>query len=157
MKSVKQRDWSDCGVACLAAVASHYDMRLSVAQIRQLTGTDQSGTSIFGLVQASKQLGIIAKAVKAQTDELSGIAFPAIAHVVVRGKHFHYVVVLRIKKNRVTVMDPASGRFSRYPIHQFQQMWTGVLVVLAPGISFHPSVHRPTPSASYLPFLRPHH
>ncbi len=56
MKSVKQRDWSDCGVACLAAIASHYDLRLSVAHIRQLTGTDQSGTSIFGLVQASKQL-----------------------------------------------------------------------------------------------------
>src|ERR1700752_2586103 len=87
MKSVKQRDWSDCGVACLTAVSSHYDMRLSVAQIRQLTGTDQGGTSIFGLVQASKQLGFIAKAVKAKTDELAGIAFPAIANVVVGGKH----------------------------------------------------------------------
>jgi ATP-binding cassette, subfamily C, bacteriocin exporter len=156
MKSVKQRDWSDCGVACLAAIASHYDLRLSVAHIRQLTGTDQSGTSIFGLVQASKQLGFIAKAVKAQTDELSGIAFPAIAHVVVRGKHFHYVVVLRIKKSRVTVMDPATGRFARYPIHQFQQMWTGVLVLMAPGISFEPSDQRSSRVAWYLQLLKPH-
>jgi len=156
MKSVKQRDWSDCGVACLAAIASHYDLRLSVAQIRQLTGTDQSGTSIFGLVQASKQLGFIAKAVKAQTDELSGIAFPAIAHVLVRGKHFHYVVVLRIKKSRVTVMDPATGRFARYPIHQFQQMWTGVLVLMAPGISFEPSDQRSSRVAWYLQLLKPH-
>jgi ABC-type bacteriocin/lantibiotic exporter with double-glycine peptidase domain len=156
MKSVKQRDWSDCGVACLAAIASHYDMRLSVAQIRQLTGTDQSGTSIFGLVQASKQLGFIAKAVKAQTDELSEIAFPAIAHVLLRGKHFHYVVVLRIKKSRVTVMDPATGRFSRYSIHQFQQTWTGVLVLMAPGTSFQPSDQRSSRFAWYLQLLRPH-
>src|SRR5882762_2861870 len=109
MKSVKQRDWSDCGVACLAAIASHYDMRLSVALIRQLTGTDQSGTTIFGLVQASKNLGFIAKAVKAQADELQGIAFPAIAHVMVRETFFHYVVVLKLTKRRVTVMDPATG------------------------------------------------
>src|SRR5260370_1908663 len=156
MKSVKQRDWSDCGVACLAAIASHYDLRLSVAQIRQLTGTDQSGTSIFGLVQASKQLGFIAKAVKAQTDELSGIAFPAIAHVLLRGKHFHYVVVLKIKKNRVTVMDPATGHFSRYPIHQFQQMWTGVLVLMAPAMTFQPSAQRSSRIAWYFQLFRPH-
>src|SRR6201984_2957683 len=115
MKPVKQLDGSDSGVACLTAVASHYDMRLSVAQIRQLTGTDQGGTSIFGLVQASKQLGFIAKAVKAQTDELSGIAFPAIAHVLLRGKHFHYVVVLKIKKQRVTVMVPERGGLGGLP------------------------------------------
>jgi ATP-binding cassette, subfamily C, bacteriocin exporter len=156
MKSVKQRDHYDCGVACLAAVASHYDMRLSVAQIRQLTGTDQNGTSIFGLVQASKQLGFIARAVKAQTEELSGIAFPAIAHVVLEGKRFHYVAVLKIKKSRVTVMDPATGRFSRYPIHQFQQMWTGVLVLMAPGTSFQPSDQRSSRFAWYLQLLRPH-
>jgi ATP-binding cassette, subfamily C, bacteriocin exporter len=156
MKSVKQRDWSDCGVACLAAVASHYDMRLSVARIRQLTGTDQSGTSVLGLVHASKQLGFIAKAVEAQTDELSGIAFPAIAHVLLGGKHFHYIVVLKIKRDRVIVMDPATGRFSRYSIDQFQQMWTGVLVLMAPGMSFQRSDQRSSRFAWYLQLLRPH-
>lgn len=156
MKSVKQRDRSDCGVACLAAIASHYDMQLSVAHIRQLTGTDQSGTSIFGLIQASKQLGFIARAVKAQTEELSEIAFPAIAHVLVRGKHFHYVVVLKVRKSRVTVMDPATGRFSKHPIEHFRQIWTGVMVLLAPGTSFQPSDQRSSRFAWYLELLRPH-
>ena len=156
MKPVKQRDWSDCGVACLAAVASHYDMRLSVAQIRELTGTDQSGTTIFGLVQASKNLGFIAKAVKAHADELSGVAFPAIAHVILRETHFHYVVVLKISKNRVTVMDPATGRFSKHSIYQFQKTWTGVLVLMAPGMSFQPSDQRHSRFAWYLQLLKPH-
>ena len=84
MRAIKQRDWSDCGVACLAALATHYAMRLSVAQIRQLTGTDQSGTTVFGLVQASKQLGFIARAVNAQVTEFFGVVFPAIAHVIFR-------------------------------------------------------------------------
>jgi ATP-binding cassette, subfamily C, bacteriocin exporter len=156
MKPIKQRDFSDCGVACLAAVASHYDMRLSVAQIRQLTGTDQSGTTIFGLVQASKNLGFIAKAVKAHVDELSDVAFPAIAHVILRRTHLHYLVVLKIKKNRVTVMDPATGRFSKYSIQQFQQIWTGVLVLMAPGNSFQPCDQRHSRFAWYLQLLKPH-
>ena len=156
MKPVKQRDGSDCGVACLAAVASHYDMRLSVAQVRQLTGTDQSGTTIFGLVQASKNLGFIAKAVKAQAEELPGVEFPAIAHVILRNTQLHYVVVLKINKNRVTVMDPATGRFAKHSIYQFQQIWTGVLVLLAPGMSFQPSDQRQGRFAWYIQLLRPH-
>jgi ATP-binding cassette subfamily B protein len=156
MRAIKQRDSSDCGVACLAALASHYAMRLSVAQIRQLSGTDQSGTTIFGLVQASKQLGFIAKAVKAQITELSGVAFPAIAHVIIRETHFHYVVVLKVNKKRVTLMDPATGHFSRYSIAKFQEMWTGVLVLMAPGAEFQPVDQRPSRFYWYLQLLRPH-
>src|SRR5690242_10040407 len=104
MKAVKQRDLSDCGVACLASVASHYGMRLSVAHIRQMSGTDQSGTTVFGLVQAAKQLGFVTKAVKAEAHQLSEVTFPAIAHVTVREEYFHYVVVLKLKKDWVTVM-----------------------------------------------------
>ena len=156
MRAIKQRDWSDCGVACLAALASHYAMRLSVAQIRQLTGTDQSGTTIFGLVQASKQLGFIARAVRAQVTELSGIAFPAIAHVILQGTRFHYIVVLRFTRKRVTLMDPATGRFSRCSIAKFQEMWTGVLVLMAPGADFQPVDQRPSRFLWYLQLLRPH-
>jgi ATP-binding cassette subfamily B protein len=131
-------------------------MRLSVAQIRQLTGTDHSGTTIFGLVQASKQLGFIAKAVKAQVTELSDVAFPAIAHVILREAHFHYVVVLKVNEKRVTLMDPALGHFSRCSIAKFQKMWTGVLVLMAPGAAFQPVDQRPSRFAWYLQVLRPH-
>ncbi len=156
MRRVKQRDYSDCGVACLAAVASHYDMRLSVAQLRQLTGTDQSGTSVFGLVEASKQIGFLAKAVKAEADELSTVAFPAIAHVIVREAHFHYVVLLRTTRNYVKVMDPATGRLSKYSLHEFKGMWTGVLVLLAPGSALEPSNKQSSRLSWYLRLLKPH-
>jgi ATP-binding cassette subfamily B protein len=156
MRSIKQRDSSDCGVACLAAVASHYDMRLSVAQIRQLTGTDQGGTTVFGLVQASKNLGFVSKAVKAQVTELSDVACPAIAHVVLRETHFHYVVVVKLRKKCVTVMDPATGRFSRHSIAKFQEIWTGILVLMAPGIDFEPIDQRHSRFSRYLQLLRPH-
>jgi ABC-type bacteriocin/lantibiotic exporter with double-glycine peptidase domain len=156
VKPIKQRDLTDCGVACLA-IASHYNLRLSVARIRQLSGTDQSGTTVFGLVQASKQLGFVAKAVRANVDQLSSeVAFPAIAHVTLREDFFHYVVVLKVRKDRVTVMDPATGRFSKCPIDEFKKTWTGVLILLAPGAVFEPSGQRQSRLAWYLHLIRPH-
>ena len=131
-------------------------MRLSVAQLRQLTGTDQSGTSVFGLVEASKQLGFLARAVKAEADELSTVAFPAIAHVALEGAHLHYLVVLRMTKRRITVMDPAVGRFEKYSPEDFQAIWTGVLILMAPGTAFQPTDQQSSRLSWYLRLLKPH-
>jgi ATP-binding cassette, subfamily C, bacteriocin exporter len=93
MKAIKQRDLSDCGVACIAAIAAHSGARLSVAHLRQISGKDQNGATVFGLVQASKLLRFIAKAVRAKPVHLNQVARPAIAHVTARGQDFHYVVL----------------------------------------------------------------
>jgi ATP-binding cassette, subfamily C, bacteriocin exporter len=156
MKPIKQRDLSDCGVACLTAIARHYGMRLSVAHVRQLSGTDQNGTTVFGLVQASKQMGFIAKAVKAKVAHLAEMALPAIAHVTVREQGFHYIVLLKLKKGRVTAMDPATGRCWTQPIVEFERTWTGVLILLAPGAAFQRCDRRPSRTAWYLQLLKPH-
>jgi ATP-binding cassette, subfamily C, bacteriocin exporter len=156
MKAIKQRDLSDCGVACLAAIATHYGARLSVAHLRQISGTDQNGTTVFGLVQASKLLGFIAKAVKAKPVHLSEIALPAIAHVTVREQGFHYIVILKIKKNRETAMDPVTGRFLSQTLAEFGRRWTGVLILLAPGTTFQRHEQRYSRASRYLQLLKPH-
>jgi len=156
MKPIKQHDRSDCGPACLAAVTSHYGRRLSLAQLRQLSGTNQNGTTVLGLVQASTQLGFSAKAVKARPDHLLKAPLPAIAHVIVRERRLHYVVVLKVRKDRVMVMDPASGRFSTQRLLEFERQWTGVLILLAPGGAFERGDGRPGRMAWYLRLLKPH-
>jgi len=62
---VKQHDITDCGAACLASVAGHYGLKLSIAHIRQIASTDKKGTNMLGLREAAEQLGFSAKAVKA--------------------------------------------------------------------------------------------
>jgi ATP-binding cassette, subfamily C, bacteriocin exporter len=156
MKPIKQRDLSDCGVTCLAAIARHYGMRLSVAHLRKLSGTDQNGTTVFGLVQASEQLGFVAKAVKAKVAHLREIALPAIAHVTVRNLGFHYIVLLKLKKDRVIVMDPATGHCSGQTLVEFERSWTGALILLAPGTAFQQCDRRPSRTAWYLQLLKPH-
>src|SRR5512142_635312 len=92
---VRQRDITDCGAACLASVAAHYNMRIPVARIRQFAGTDKKGTNILGLIEAAGRMGFLAKGVRGEWESLFKIPKPAIAHVVVKKVLYHYVVILK--------------------------------------------------------------
>src|SRR5262249_22413560 len=78
---VRQNDQSDCGPACLAAVALHYGRPVRLQQMRDLAGTDRVGTNLLGMVQAAERLGFMAKAVKGTFEVLPGAPLPAVAHV----------------------------------------------------------------------------
>ena len=131
-------------------------MRLSVAHLRQLSGTDQNGTTALAWSRRLNRLGFIAKAVKAKAAHLTEMALPAIAHVTVREQGFHYIVLLKLKKDRVTAMDPATGRTLTQPLAEFERIWTGVLILLAPGAAFQRCDRRPSRNAWYLQLLKPH-
>ena len=97
---IKQHDITDCGAACLASVAAHHNLKLPIAQIRQMASTDKRGTNVLGLIEAAEKLGFTAKGVKGPFDSLSKIPKPAILHIVVKEVLHHYVVFYGISKNR---------------------------------------------------------
>jgi ATP-binding cassette subfamily B protein len=129
---VRQHDASDCGVACLAAIARHHGRRVSIARLRQASLTDQAGTSLLGLSRGAESLGLAAKGVRATIATLPRAPMPAVAHVVLATGGQHYVVVDRADERRVWLMDPASGERRTEPSARFAAGWTGVLLLLAP-------------------------
>nr|WP_293835371.1 peptidase domain-containing ABC transporter [uncultured Arsenicibacter sp.] len=134
---IKQRDITDCGAACLASVAAHYNFLMPVARIRQLAATDQKGTNVLGMVEAAQKLGFQAKGVKASYDNLAKLPLPAIAHVAIRnGMFHHYVVIYQITPAYVLVMDPADGLMHKKTPEVFKEEWTGLLVLLIPDETF---------------------
>ena len=133
---VKQRDITDCGAACLASVSSFYRVHMPISKIRQFAGTDRKGTNILGLIEAADKMGFTAKGVKADWDSLFKIPFPTIAHIVVKGILTHYVVLLKITRTVIKIMDPADGAIHRIRHEDFKSQWTGVLVLIAPGERF---------------------
>ncbi|MDR0507476.1 MAG: peptidase domain-containing ABC transporter, partial [Dysgonamonadaceae bacterium] len=132
---IKQRDITDCGAACLASVAGHYKLKLPVARIRQIAGTDKRGTNVLGMVTGAEQLGFDSKGVRGTVESLPKIPLPAIAHVV-RKNLQHYVVIYSVDKKQLTYMDPADGQMHRETITEFQKIWSGVLILLVPGEIF---------------------
>lgn len=133
---IKQRDITDCGASCLASVAACHKLKLPVSKIRQWAGTDKKGTNAWGLIKAAEKMGMTAKGVKALPEALSEIPLPAIAHVIVKEKLQHYVVVYKVSPNFVEVMDPGTGTLVKKNMEIFLKEWTGVLILLSPSGEF---------------------
>ncbi len=153
---IKQRDITDCGAACMASVAANYKLKLPVSRIRQIAGTDKKGTNVLGLIKAAEKLGFTAKGVKGGTDALPKIPLPAIAHVIVNKVLAHYVVIYSVKGDKIEYMDPVDGQLHKKPIVEFEEMWTGVLVLLIPSENFIAKNDKVSNFSRFIYLLKPH-
>ncbi len=153
---IKQRDITDCGAACLASISEYYKLKMPVARIRQIAGTDTKGTNALGMIKAAEQLGFTAKGVKGKTDSLPKIPLPAIAHIVVKEALHHYIVIYSIKKEEVEYMDPADGKMHHVPFFDFEKIWTGVLILLVPAEDFQQKNEKVSNYSRFFFLLRPH-
>jgi len=149
---IKQHDITDCGAACLATISKQHGLKLPIAQIREIAGTDKRGTNAYGIVKAAEELGFSAKAVKGDKEAFfSGFPLPCIAHVVVDGSLLHYIVIHKITKKKVIIADPGRGilklkssdffgetnngtPLSADEVAKYQ--WSGVLIFVVPGVTF---------------------
>lgn len=136
MTTIRQHDRSDCGVACLVGIATYYGKPLSLAHVRLLAGTDTHGTSLTDLHQAAITLGFQAEAVSGDINGLSRAPLPAIVHFDHTDTGAHFVVITRIGRRTVTLLDPADGRRHRWPVDQFNAYWSGAALLLLPGPAF---------------------
>lgn len=133
---IRQHDLMDCGPACLAMISHYHGFTTSISKIRESAGTDLQGTNVQGLIESGEKLGFEVKGVRATSSEaLKEIPLPAIAHIVIDGGLLHYVVIYKIKKDKIYIADPGKG-FVTYLIDDFCQMWTGVLVLMTPNQKF---------------------
>ena len=153
---VKQRDITDCGAACLASIGAWYKLGLPVSRIRQIAGTDQKGTNAWGLVKAAEKMGFTAKGVKGDIEALPTAPLPAIAHVIVKKILQHYVVLYHVKAGMAEYMDPGDGLMHKVTMEEFAEMWTGVLILLAPGNEFIPRNEKISNLQRFFYLLKPH-
>src|SRR3954447_20423354 len=129
---VRQNDLSDCGAAALAMIALHHRIPVGLEQMRDLAGTDRSGTNLLGLVQAAEALGFSAKGVKGPYEALARVPLPAIVHVQDEPGLGHFVVLYRVTARGVVVADPACG-IQAQSRAEFCRRWTSYLLVVVPG------------------------
>ncbi|MFN5424306.1 MAG: peptidase domain-containing ABC transporter [Bacteroidota bacterium] len=153
---IKQRDITDCGATCLASIAMHYNLQLPVSRIRQYAGTDKRGTNVLGLIEAAERLGFQAKGAKGQLESLAKVPLPAIAHVVLKNGLHHYVVIYKFTKKKLAYMDPGDGDFHTVSLAKFQEIWSGVIVLLLPDDGFVTGKQKISNAARFWQLIRPH-
>lgn len=153
---VKQRDITDCGAACLASIAAHYQLQLPVSRIRQYAGTDRKGTNVLGLIEAAEHLGFQAKGAKGTIDSLPKIPLPAIAHLESKNGLQHYVVIYNISNKHILYMDPGNGIVLKKTIDDFNANWSGVIVLLLPSDKFEKGSEKTSNLKRFWQLLTPH-
>ena len=153
---IKQQDITDCGAACLASVAAYYKLKLPIARIRQIAGTDKKGTNLLGLYQAAEKIGFQVKGLKGNMEALLKMPTPCIAHVIVKEALHHYVVIYSIKKEVVKYMDPSDGQMHKLSFDDFEEIWTGALLMLIPSSEFEAGDNNTSNLTRFIYLLRPH-
>jgi ABC-type bacteriocin/lantibiotic exporter with double-glycine peptidase domain len=131
---IRQRDQSDCGPACLASVMSYYGLKVPVARIRQEAGTDQKGTSMWGMIKVLEHFKFESKGMRGSMEHLSQLPLPCIVHTEQEDGLNHYICVYKVHAKGIRVMDPAEGRMSRWDHSKFENCWSGAVLVFVRGI-----------------------
>ncbi|PMB30916.1 peptidase C39 [Fischerella thermalis CCMEE 5319] len=124
---IQQQSSSDCGAACLAMISLYWGKRFSLNKLRNLAQIDRMGASLSSLADAAETLGYDALPVRASLSKLELQPNPWIAH----WQGIHYVVVWRVKGDRVLICDPAIGKRSLLR-PEFEANWTGYALLLFP-------------------------
>ncbi len=89
-------------------------------------------------------------------EALTTVPLPAIAHCLIDQKLLHYVVLVEWNSKHAKVMDPAVGRVEKWSHEKFKSVWTGVLILIAPGEGFHPGDHTVSQWQRLWNLLQPH-
>ncbi len=115
----KQMDAMDCGPTSLRMIAKHYGKTFSLQTLREKSYISREGVSLLGISDAAESIGFRSLGVSLTIDQLVREApLPLIAH----WKQNHFVVVYKIKKNKIYVADPAFGLI-RYTRQEFMKGW----------------------------------
>ena len=141
-KNYLQYDIMDCGPTCLKMVCKHYGKNLSLDYLREHTRINRNGVSLFSISEAAENLGFRTTGAIVTFEQLvEEVTLPAIVH----WSQNHFIVVYKIKRNKVYVSDPAQGN-KVYSKRDFLKQWltiredkmsAGVVLILEPSPKFY--------------------
>ncbi len=110
---VVQTSAMDCGPASLKSLLAGFDIPVNYGHLREACMTDVDGTSIDTLEEIAVALGLDAVQTMVPADHLLRLetqALPALVIVRLPNGLTHFVVVWRVHKFFIQIMDPGTGR-----------------------------------------------
>lgn len=128
---ILQSEAAECGLACVAMIASSLRHRVSLAELRRRKPVSLAGINLSGLMDAAQSIGLDARPLRLECEELRRLRTPCILH----WRMNHFVVLERAGTSTVQIVDPAIGR-CRLRRPQLAKQFTGVALELSPGQAF---------------------
>ncbi len=131
LPSILQAEAAECGLACIAMVASFHGYQCDLLTLRQRYGSSARGATVQTIMDHGDALDLSARALRVDFEELCDLKTPAILH----WNFNHFVVLRNVNRTSITIHDPAVG-IRRYSLKEAGQRFTGIAIELTPRSSF---------------------
>ncbi len=128
---ILQSEAPECGIACVAMIASYHGLRTDLSAMRLRLSPSMKGVTLQHIAAIAETMKMSFRGVQAPLQALGRLRLPAILHWDMN----HFVVLSRVDGNRITVLDPARGQ-RVMPLDEVSRHYTGVAAELAPTTGF---------------------
>ena len=129
--SVFQLEACECGSACLKMILGYYGCFVPSEELRLECGISRDGCSAADIVKAAARYGLRGRGFRKEPEELREIETPCILH----WRFNHFVVLEKIRGNRVYINDPAVGRH-HISMKELDENFTGIVLCFEKTESF---------------------
>ena len=129
---VRQNGYKDCGPSCLLSIMRYYGLDASHEEVSYILKTDINGTNAYNIINGSRTFGFDGYGIHYSYDEIinNEITFPIICHVQINNM-LHFIVVYKIKKDKLIIMDPASS-INKIDKNYFKKIYLNTSLVIYP-------------------------
>jgi ATP-binding cassette subfamily B protein RaxB len=128
---IQQTEAAECGLACLAMIASYHGHRIDLNTLRRRYPISLKGVTLRALIQVANHLHLTGRPLRFELNHLRQLRLPAIVH----WDMSHFVVLKAVTGTGITVHDPARGE-KRYSIDEASKHLSGVALELTPSAEF---------------------
>ncbi|WP_342715401.1 peptidase domain-containing ABC transporter [Bacillus paramycoides] len=128
---IEQMQQTECGLCCMAMIASYYKSSFSLYEMREATGNGRDGTSLKQMRELARNLGFEANWYKLQTEQLVDTEGP----VILFWDNKHFVVLEKIVNKNYVIVDPDGGR-KKLSRSEFDKFFTGYTLTCIPKKDF---------------------
>jgi len=153
----QHHDQSDCGVVCLTSILSYYNSYQPLEELRELSGTNKTGATMFGLIQCARKIGFDADGYEADIKSLKESKDIAILHIIKDEILQHYVVCFGYsqKKQAFIISDPAKKSIEYINEEDLENIWKSkALILLKPTNKLNTNYKKPSKYKWVLSYLK---
>ena len=129
---VRQNGLKDCGASCLLSIMKYYGLNASHEEVSYILKTNIDGTTAYDIINGSRSFGFDGYGIHYTYEDIinNNVSLPIICHVL-KNNMYHFIVIYKIKKDKMYIMDPSSN-INKITKEEFKIIYQNTSLVIYP-------------------------